>query len=67
LRTAAGNAPLHEGIGHIEGERGRAVLRSLFGYLLLSGAMAMPVAAENAPGVTDSEIKIGQTSGSDES
>jgi branched-chain amino acid transport system substrate-binding protein len=46
---------------HIEGERGRAVLRSLFGYLLLSGAMAMPAAAENAPGVTDSEIKIGQT------
>ncbi len=48
-------------IRHIEGERGRAVLRSLFGSLLLSGAMAMPAAAENAPGVTDSEIKIGQT------
>jgi len=48
-------------IRYIEGERGRAVLRSLFGYLLLSGAMAMPAAAENAPGVTDSEIKIGQT------
>ena len=48
-------------IRHIEGERGRAVLRSLFGCLLLSGAMAMPAAAENAPGVTDSEIKIGQT------
>src|SRR5262249_43905847 len=44
----------------IEGERGCAVLRSLFGSLLLSGAMAMPAAAENAPGVTDSEIKIGQ-------
>jgi branched-chain amino acid transport system substrate-binding protein len=48
-------------IRHIEGERGRVVLRSLFGCLLLSGAMAMPAAAENAPGVTDSEIKIGQT------
>ena len=46
---------------HIQGERGRAVRRILFGSLLLSGAMAMPVAAENAPGVTDSEIKIGQT------
>jgi branched-chain amino acid transport system substrate-binding protein len=46
---------------HIEGERGRAVLRILFGSLLLSGAMAMSAAAENAPGVTDSEIKIGQT------
>ena len=32
----------------------------LFGSLL-SGAMAMSAAAENAPGVTDSEIKIGQT------
>jgi ABC-type branched-subunit amino acid transport system substrate-binding protein len=46
---------------HIEGERGRAVLRILIGCLLVSGAMAMPAAAENAPGVTDSEIKIGQT------
>jgi branched-chain amino acid transport system substrate-binding protein len=46
---------------HIEGERGRAVLRILFGSLLLSGAMAMSAAAENAPGVTDNEIKIGQT------
>jgi len=46
---------------HIEGERGHAVLRILFGSLLLSGAMAMPAAAQNAPGVTDSEIKIGQT------
>src|SRR5258707_8890798 len=42
-------------------ESGRAVFRRLFGSLLLSGAMAMPAAAENAPGVTDSEIKIGQT------
>src|SRR5690349_16785460 len=46
---------------HIEGERGRAVFRILFGCLLLSGAMATPATAENAPGVTDSEIKIGQT------
>jgi branched-chain amino acid transport system substrate-binding protein len=29
--------------------------------VLLSGAMAMSAAAENAPGVTDREIKIGQT------
>jgi ABC-type branched-subunit amino acid transport system substrate-binding protein len=48
-------------IGHIEGGRGRAVSRILFGCLLLSGAMAMSAAAENAPGVTDAEIKIGQT------
>jgi ABC-type branched-subunit amino acid transport system substrate-binding protein len=33
----------------------------LFGCALLSGAMAMSAVAENAPGVTDSEIKIGQT------
>ena len=33
----------------------------LFGCLLFSGAMAMAAAAENAPGVTDREIKIGQT------
>jgi branched-chain amino acid transport system substrate-binding protein len=31
------------------------------GCLLLSGAMAMSAAAENAPGVSDREIKIGQT------
>src|SRR5262245_18992657 len=46
---------------HIQCERGRAVFRILFGCLLASGAMAMSAAAENAPGVTDSEIKIGQT------
>jgi hypothetical protein len=34
-------------IGHIEGEGGRAVFRILFGCLLLSGAMAMPAAADN--------------------
>ena len=33
----------------------------LFGSLLLSGAMALSAAAQNAPGVTDREIKIGQT------
>ena len=42
-------------------ERLRAVFRMLFGSLLLSGAMAMSAAAQNAPGVIDSEIKIGQT------
>ena len=47
-------------IGHVEAQTGRAVFRILFG-LLLSGTMAMSAAAENAPGVTDSEIKIGQT------
>src|SRR6516165_3126176 len=47
--------------GHIEGRRGRAGFRILFGCLLASGAMVMPAAAENAPRVTDSEIKIGQT------
>jgi hypothetical protein len=35
-------------------------LPNFVGCLLLSGAMTMPVAAENAPGVTDREIKIGQ-------
>jgi branched-chain amino acid transport system substrate-binding protein len=48
-------------IGHVEARRGRAVFRILIGCLLVSGAMAMPAAAENAPGVTDTEIKIGQT------
>ena len=33
----------------------------VFCCALLSGAMSISVAAENAPGVTDSEIKIGQT------
>src|SRR5262249_57666284 len=42
-------------------ERLRAVFRILFGCLLLSGAMVTSAAAQNAPGVTDSEIKIGQT------
>ena len=37
------------------------MFRILFGCLLFSGAMAMAAAAENAPGVTDREIKIGQT------
>jgi branched-chain amino acid transport system substrate-binding protein len=36
-------------------------LRIFFDVLLLGGAMVMPAAAENAPGVTDREIKIGQT------
>jgi hypothetical protein len=35
--------------------------RIVFCCALLSGAMSISVAAENAPGVTDSEIKIGQT------
>jgi branched-chain amino acid transport system substrate-binding protein len=35
--------------------------RILLGCLLFGGVLAMPVAAQNAPGVTDSEIKIGQT------
>jgi branched-chain amino acid transport system substrate-binding protein len=48
-------------IGHVEPQRGRAVFRILIGCLLVSGAMATSAAAENAPGVTDSEIKIGQT------
>ena len=39
----------------------RGGFRLLFGGLLLSGATAIPAAAQNAPGVTDSEIKIGQT------
>jgi branched-chain amino acid transport system substrate-binding protein len=37
------------------------MFRILFGCLLLSSAMAMSASADNAPGVTDSEIKIGQT------
>ena len=48
-------------IGHVEAQTGRAVLRILIGCLLVSGVMATSAAAENAPGVTDSEIKIGQT------
>src|ERR671930_1035936 len=37
------------------------VFRVLFGCLLVSGAMTTSAVGENAPGVTDSEIKIGQT------
>ena len=40
---------------------GSGVFPRLFGSLLLSGAMALSAAAQNAPGVTDQEIKIGQT------
>ena len=40
---------------------GRGMLRILLCYLLLRSVLAMSAAAENAPGVTDSEIKIGQT------
>jgi branched-chain amino acid transport system substrate-binding protein len=36
-------------------------VRIFFGCLLLSGTIATPAATENAPGVTDREIKIGQT------
>lgn len=36
-------------------------LRIFFDVLLLGGAMVTAAVAENAPGVTDSEIKIGQT------
>src|SRR5262245_26959656 len=51
-RSPEGNPPYR---------RGRVVLRILYSSLLLTGTMAMSAAAENAPGVTDSEIKIGQT------
>ena len=36
-------------------------MNRLLGALLIAGAFAMPAAAENAPRVTDTEIKIGQT------
>ena len=36
-------------------------MNRLFGSLLIISAFALPVAAQNAPGVTDTEIKIGQT------
>ncbi len=39
---------------------GRLMLRILFAWLLYS-AMIISAATENAPGVTDTEIKIGQT------
>jgi Periplasmic binding protein len=42
-------------------KRGSEMFRFLFGCFFLSVAMAMSAGAENAPGVTDSEIKIGQT------
>ncbi len=42
-------------------QRRRGLVRLLVGCLLVSGATAMSAVAENAPGMTDSEIKIGQT------
>jgi branched-chain amino acid transport system substrate-binding protein len=42
-------------------DAGSGVFPRLFGSLLLSGAMALSAAAQNTPGVTDQEIKIGQT------
>jgi branched-chain amino acid transport system substrate-binding protein len=47
--------------GYIKGETLHGVLRILVGYLLLGGATAMSAAAQSAPGVTDTEIRIGQT------
>src|SRR5262245_11121782 len=40
---------------------GERVTRTLFAVLLLSGASMLAAAAQDVPGVTDSEIKIGQT------
>jgi branched-chain amino acid transport system substrate-binding protein len=37
------------------------VFRVFFGCALLIGVISMPAAAEKVPGVTDREIKIGQT------
>ena len=46
----------------VSNQMGGGVFRIVFACALLSGAISMPAAtAENAPGVTDSEIKIGQT------
>src|SRR4051812_31319312 len=42
-------------------DAGSGAFPRLFGSLLLGGAMALSAAAQNAPGVTDHEIKIGQT------
>src|SRR4051812_32511068 len=42
-------------------DAGSGVFPRLLGSLLLSGAMALSAAAQNAPGVADHEIKIGQT------
>jgi ABC-type branched-subunit amino acid transport system substrate-binding protein len=42
-------------------DAGSGVFPRLFGSLLLSAVMALSAAAQNAPGVTDHEIKIGQT------
>src|SRR5262245_50360147 len=60
-RSASGRGRSAGPEGNPPYRRGRAVLQILYSSLLLSGAMAMSAAAENAPGVTDSEIKIGQT------
>src|SRR5439155_12422446 len=42
-------------------QRGSGVFHFLVGCTLLSGVMAMSAAAQSAPGVTESEIRIGQT------
>jgi len=51
----------HALTAHPGDERRRGLARRLAACLLVSGAMAVSAAAENAPGVTDREIKIGQT------
>ena len=45
----------------LRNKRGSRVFRILFVCLIPSAAMALSAGAENAPGVTDREIKIGQT------
>ena len=58
---AATATPLIQYLAPGSPDAGSGVFPRLFGSLLLSGAMALSAAAQNAPGVTDQEIKIGQT------
>ncbi|MEA2967208.1 MAG: branched-chain amino acid transport system substrate-binding protein [Alphaproteobacteria bacterium] len=58
---AATATPLMQYLAARSPDAGSGVIPRLFGSLLLSAAMALSAAAQNAPGVTDHEIKIGQT------
>jgi hypothetical protein len=57
IARAATATPLMQYLAARSPDAGSGVFPRLFGSLLLSGAMALSAAAQNAPGVTDQEIK----------
>lgn len=61
LKSAVTSKEAYVKVGAAQKTRKRGMFRIFFICLFLSAVMATSADAENAPGVTDSEIKIGQT------